>query len=106
MTFGRANASSTFALESHLHFVREVKEGAPLRFEARLIDVDAKRLHYYQEMFHATEGYLAATYEVAVGACGHEYPAHLADAGNPRAVASTAARSRTARCPSPGRSGT
>lgn len=54
---------STFALESHLHFVREVKEADPLRFEYRMIDLEAKRLHFYGEMFHGTEGYLAATYE-------------------------------------------
>jgi acyl-CoA thioester hydrolase len=61
--FRGSHQSSTFALESHLHFLREVKEGAPLRFEARLLDVDAKRIHFYQEMFHATEGFCAATYE-------------------------------------------
>lgn len=61
--FRREHSSSTFALESHLHFLREVRLGDPLRFEARLLEVDHKRLHYYQEMFHGTEGYLAATYE-------------------------------------------
>jgi acyl-CoA thioester hydrolase len=29
----------------------------------RLLDVDAKRAHYYLEMFHASENYLAATSE-------------------------------------------
>ena len=33
------------------------------RFEARLLDFDAKRIHFYQEMFHGTEGYLAASQE-------------------------------------------
>ncbi len=61
--FRQRTGASTFALESHLNFLREVKEGAPLRFEARLLDFDQKRIHFYQEMFHGTEGYLAATYE-------------------------------------------
>jgi acyl-CoA thioester hydrolase len=61
--FRREHGSSTFALESHLTFMREVREGEPLRFEARLLDHDRKRIHFYQEMFHATEGWLAATYE-------------------------------------------
>ena len=61
--FRARHGSSTFALESHLHFVREVHVGDPLRFEARLLDFDHKRIHFYQEMFHATEGWLAATYE-------------------------------------------
>jgi len=54
---------TTFALESHLNFLREVKQGDALRFEARLLDFDAKRVHFYQEMFHAGEGYLAASCE-------------------------------------------
>jgi acyl-CoA thioester hydrolase len=54
---------TTFALESHLNFLREVKQGDALRFEARLLDFDAKRVHFYQEMFHAAEGYLAASCE-------------------------------------------
>ena len=40
-----------------------LREELPLRFEARLLDFDYKRIHYYQEMFHADEGYLAASYE-------------------------------------------
>ncbi len=61
--FRRAQGCTTFALEAHLNFLREVREGDPLRFEARLLDYDAKRIHFYQEMFHATEGYLAASTE-------------------------------------------
>ncbi len=61
--FRAQNGSTTFALEAHENFLREVKVGDPLRFEARLIDFDAKRIHYYHEMFHATEGYLSASIE-------------------------------------------
>lgn len=61
--YRQRTGASTFALESHLNFLREVKEGDPLRFEARLLDYDHKRIHFYQEMFHGTEGYLAASYE-------------------------------------------
>lgn len=58
-----ANQASTFALESHLHYVREVRAGEPIRFESRLLAVDHKRIHYYMEMFHGTGGHLCATYE-------------------------------------------
>ena len=61
--FRQRSEGTTFALEAHLNFLREVKEGDPLRFEARLLDYDAKRIHFYQEMFHADEGFLAASYE-------------------------------------------
>jgi acyl-CoA thioester hydrolase len=61
--FRALHGASTFALESHLNFLREVKEGDWLQFEARLIDFDAKRIHFYLEMMHADEGYVAASYE-------------------------------------------
>ncbi|MEZ5739951.1 MAG: thioesterase family protein [Burkholderiaceae bacterium] len=61
--FREANGSTTFALEAHLNFLRELKQGDPLRFECRLLDYDHKRIHFYQEMFHGTEGYLAASHE-------------------------------------------
>ena len=61
--FRKRHGSTTFALETHGNFLREVKSGDPLRFEARLLDFDAKRIHFYQEMFHGTEGYLAASQE-------------------------------------------
>jgi acyl-CoA thioester hydrolase len=55
---------TTFCLEAHLTFAREVREGDPLRFITRLLGWDAKRLHYLHEMYHATEGYLSATNEL------------------------------------------
>ncbi|MEO8718407.1 MAG: thioesterase family protein [Burkholderiales bacterium] len=61
--YRKRNGSTTFALEAHLNFLREVKEGDALRFETRLLDHDAKRIHFYMEMFHAGEGFLAASYE-------------------------------------------
>lgn len=61
--FRRRHGITTFALEAHLNFLREVKAGDPLRFESRMLDFDAKRIHNYHEMYHATEGYLAASME-------------------------------------------
>ena len=58
------NNVMTFALESHVMYLREVREGDPLRFATRLIDFDRKRIHYFHEMYHAEEGYLAATNEL------------------------------------------
>ena len=58
-----SNIRVDFRAESHLNFRREVKEGDWLRFEARLVDFDPKRIHFYMEMLHADEGYIAASYE-------------------------------------------
>jgi acyl-CoA thioester hydrolase len=59
----RANMT-TFCLEAHVTYHREVSEGDSLRFTTRLLGFDAKRIHYVHEMYHATEGYLAATNEL------------------------------------------
>ena len=55
---------TTFCLESHVTYQRELREGDPLRFTTRLLGFDAKRIHYVHEMFHGAEGYLAATNEL------------------------------------------
>lgn len=56
----------TFVLETHVTYDRELREGAPMRFTTQLLERDAKRVHLYHEMFHAADGYLAATNEVIV----------------------------------------
>ncbi|MBI3824950.1 MAG: thioesterase family protein [Candidatus Rokubacteria bacterium] len=55
---------TTFCLEAHVTYHREVREGDPLRFTTLLLGHDARRIHYFHQMFHATEGYLAATNEL------------------------------------------
>jgi acyl-CoA thioester hydrolase len=60
----RTRRVTTFCLEAHVTYHREVRAGDPLRFTTRLLDFDAKRIHYFHEMHHATAGYLAATNEL------------------------------------------
>ena len=55
---------STFTLEGHITYDREVMEGDPLVFKTYLLDYDEKRMHYFHEMYHGTEGYLASTNEL------------------------------------------
>jgi len=59
-----ARRVTTFCLESHVTYHREVRAGDALRFTTQLLAHDAKRLHYFHAMYHATEGYLAATNEL------------------------------------------
>jgi acyl-CoA thioester hydrolase len=56
--------STTFSLESHVMYLREVAAGAPLRFTTRLLGFDEKRFHYFHEMHHETQGFVAATNEL------------------------------------------
>src|SRR5437899_4516855 len=55
---------TTFCLEAHVTYRREVRSGDPLRFTTLLLGHDAKRIHYIHAMYHATEGYLASTNEL------------------------------------------
>jgi len=55
--------SSTFTLEMHINYLRELRLGDPIRLTCQLLNVDSKRVHYFLRMFHAGEGYLAATSE-------------------------------------------
>jgi len=70
MGLGRSYVDSklgmTFVLETHVTYDRELRQGAPMRFSTQLLDRDAKRVHLHHEMFHAEQGYLAATNEVIV----------------------------------------
>jgi acyl-CoA thioester hydrolase len=54
---------SSFALESHLTYQRELKLGDALQFKFLMLDYDVKRAHYFLQMYHATQKYLAATCE-------------------------------------------
>ena len=59
-----AREVTTFCLEAHVTYHREVREQDPLRFTTRLLEFDAKRIHYIHEMYHGDLGYLAATNEL------------------------------------------
>ena len=54
---------STMTAEAHVRYLREIHEGAPVRVHFQLLDYDAKRMHYFEELVHAEEGWLSATSE-------------------------------------------
>jgi len=62
--YTRDKIGMTFVIEAHVTYDREVKQGDPLRITTQLLDHDAKRLHCIHMMYHAGEGYLAATNEL------------------------------------------
>ena len=59
-----AHSITTFCLEAHVTYHREVRAGDPLRFTTQLLAHDEKRIHYFHAMYHAGEGWLAATNEL------------------------------------------
>jgi acyl-CoA thioester hydrolase len=54
---------STFTAEAHIRYLRELHAGAPVRVTLQLLDFDAKRMHYFEQLFHAEENWLSATSE-------------------------------------------
>ncbi|WP_244816745.1 thioesterase family protein [Caballeronia sp. Lep1P3] len=47
----RERRRTLYTLEAHVRYLREIKEGAAVRIDARVIAHDKKRIHLYMEMF-------------------------------------------------------
>ncbi len=61
--YTQTTGGSCFTLEVHVNYLQELVLGDPVKVTFQLLDWDAKRLHYFEEMYHAEKGYLAATSE-------------------------------------------
>ncbi|MBO0661222.1 thioesterase family protein [Jiella sp. MQZ9-1] len=53
---------TTYTAEAHVRYLKEVPPAAEVVVTTRIVGLDAKRLHLFQEMHHA-DGWLAATLE-------------------------------------------
>jgi acyl-CoA thioester hydrolase len=54
---------STFAVESHITWQRELAIDEPYIVTTQLLAYDNKRIHQFMRMYHAEKGFLAATAE-------------------------------------------
>jgi acyl-CoA thioester hydrolase len=59
----RERQGSTFTAECHVRYLREIHLGDPVQISILLVAADQKRLHTFEELRHATEGWLSATSE-------------------------------------------
>ena len=57
------SSSSTFAVECHITWQRELALDAPFVITSQLLAYDDKRIHQFMRMYHAEQHYLAATAE-------------------------------------------
>src|SRR6266487_2453957 len=71
----RQRKGSTFTAECHVRYLREIHLGDPVQVSILLVGADEKRLHTFEEMRHATEGWLSATSENMTIAISIETPA-------------------------------
>ncbi|MDP2411372.1 MAG: thioesterase family protein [Pseudolabrys sp.] len=54
---------STMVVETHMRYLRELHLDHPVQVSVQLLDYDAKRFQVFEELRHATEGWVAATCE-------------------------------------------
>jgi acyl-CoA thioester hydrolase len=62
-SYMKERGGSTFTAECHVRYLREIHLGDPVQVSVLLVAADEKRLHTFEELRHATEGWLSATSE-------------------------------------------
>src|ERR1700748_1023024 len=62
-TYMKARQGSTFTAECHVRYLREIHFGDPVQVAILLVGADEKRLHTFEQLRHASEGWLSATSE-------------------------------------------
>jgi acyl-CoA thioester hydrolase len=62
--YREATGNSCFTAETHTIYEREVRVGERLRVHTWLLGSDAKRLHYFHELFHVESGERSAAQEL------------------------------------------
>ena len=62
-TYMKTRHGSTFTAECHVRYLREIHLGDPVQVSILLAGADEKRLHTFEELRHAGEGWLSATSE-------------------------------------------
>jgi acyl-CoA thioester hydrolase len=62
-SYRKERSGSTFTAECHVRYLREIHLGDPVQVSVLLVGADEKRLHTFEELRHAGEGWLSATSE-------------------------------------------
>tara|TARA_B100000963_G_scaffold217300_1_gene189486 strand:+ start:121 stop:618 length:498 start_codon:yes stop_codon:yes gene_type:complete len=55
--------SSTFAVESHITWQKEMRINEPYFITTQILSFDSKRIHQFMRMYHAEKKFIAATAE-------------------------------------------
>ena len=61
--YAEAGIGSCFTMEVHVHYLNELSLGDDVEVHFQLLDYDHKRLHFFEQLFHKKEGFIAATSE-------------------------------------------
>ncbi len=68
----RSAGQGPYIIQSHLHFLREVRESERFYYLIRLLDADQKRGHYFSEMLSEKDDAICATQEALFMNVSHE----------------------------------
>jgi acyl-CoA thioester hydrolase len=63
-SYRERSGCSVYVLENHVTYQHELKLGDEMDVELQLVDLDARRLHFFMRMHRAAGGELAATSEI------------------------------------------
>ena len=62
-SYAKSGVGSCFTMEVHLHYLQELALGVEVDVHFQLLDFDHKRLHFFEQMVHKQEGFIACTSE-------------------------------------------
>jgi acyl-CoA thioester hydrolase len=62
LAYVETSKHSCFTAEVHVRYLRELRAGDPVHVTIQLLGFDAKRMHYFEQLYHQ-DGWLSATSE-------------------------------------------
>jgi acyl-CoA thioester hydrolase len=62
-TYLKQHGHSTMVAETHVRYLRELRESDAVRVSVQVLGSDAKRIHLFEKLLHATENWVSATCE-------------------------------------------
>jgi len=63
LAYVKERRRSCYTAEAHVRYLRELRAEDPVRVTFQLLDYDSKRMHFFEQLFHAEEGWVSATSE-------------------------------------------
>ena len=63
LAYVKEHRHSCYTAEVHVRYLRELHAKDPVRVTFQLLDYDSKRMHFFEQLFHAEEGWVSATSE-------------------------------------------
>ncbi|MEQ9452092.1 MAG: thioesterase family protein [Pseudomonadales bacterium] len=61
--YAKSGVGSCFTMEVHLTYLQELSLGDEVQVHFQLLNFDHKRLHFFEQLYHHEQGFLAATSE-------------------------------------------